>query len=177
MSKFYTGIGSRQTPADVLDLMRRAAAYLAADWWVLRSGHAAGADRAFEEGADGKAVVYLPWEGFGCASYGDDPGRPVLGRAHVPCLHTLRANYRMLQDLGIRSRAAPGQAVMKLHGRNVCQVLGHAEDPTQSTFVLAWCPEVDGVPRGGTATAVLLARHGLQPVAAGRPGRRRGENH
>jgi hypothetical protein len=54
-SRTYTGIGARRTPSDVLDLMHSLAMRLSGGW-VLRSGGADGADRAFEEGA---AIVDL----------------------------------------------------------------------------------------------------------------------
>jgi hypothetical protein len=50
-SDFYTGIGARATPPEVLSLMTRAAFALLKRGYVLRSGHAIGADSAFERGA------------------------------------------------------------------------------------------------------------------------------
>jgi hypothetical protein len=62
----YAGIGSRETPPTVLDLMARAASWLAAEGWVLRTGMAAGADQAFYRGAreHGAFELYLPWSAF-----------------------------------------------------------------------------------------------------------------
>lgn len=48
--KYYAGIGSRQTPADVLSLMEKIAKHLSSKGMILRSGHAEGADQAFERG-------------------------------------------------------------------------------------------------------------------------------
>ena len=50
MPRFYTGIGARRTPPEVLALMTRAAFALLKRGYVLRSGHAIGADSAFERG-------------------------------------------------------------------------------------------------------------------------------
>ena len=47
----YAGIGSRQTPQHIQDTIRTIAAELGARGWLLRSGHAEGADIAFEMGA------------------------------------------------------------------------------------------------------------------------------
>ncbi len=47
----YAGIGSRQTPSEMLSLMESLAGRLAADGWVLRSGASPGADQAFFRGA------------------------------------------------------------------------------------------------------------------------------
>lgn len=47
----YAGVGSRETPPQVLAVMRSAARVLASRGWILRSGGALGADSAFEAGA------------------------------------------------------------------------------------------------------------------------------
>lgn len=60
----YTGVGSRETPEPALALIERVAKKLAADRWTLRSGHAPGADQAFERGAAHRAEIYLPWPDF-----------------------------------------------------------------------------------------------------------------
>ena len=46
MSKIYTGIGSRETPEEVLKDMKKLGYILAENGWSLRSGHAPGADQA-----------------------------------------------------------------------------------------------------------------------------------
>ncbi len=63
MAKIYTGIGSRQTPADVLALMTRIAQTLDAEGYILRSGGAVGADTAFAQGAT-RREIFLPWPNF-----------------------------------------------------------------------------------------------------------------
>ena len=40
--KFYSGIGSRETPQDIMELMTSIAAQLARQHWTLRSGGADG---------------------------------------------------------------------------------------------------------------------------------------
>lgn len=160
--KYYTGIGSRQTPADVLTLMTRTAEFLRQDGWTLRSGHATGADWAFEQGAQRDSIIYLPWPEFGQKPYGDDPGRPVLG-TRICDEKLWRINYDYLVSLGIRSKSLFRTSHTNLHGRNVAQVLG-LDAKVPSKFVLCWCPEVNGKPQGGTATAVLLAQHHGIPV-------------
>ena len=107
MTKYWTGVGSRATPADVLTVMERFAGVMARQGYTLRSGHAEGADRAFERGAyvaGGKADVYLPWANFGVRDYKGSPGAPVLGNAIVRPANELEANYRKLVELGIRNR-------------------------------------------------------------------------
>ena len=70
MPRFYTGIGARRTPPEVLALMTRAAFALLKRGYVLRSGHAIGADSAFERGAGEGKQIFLPapgWRGSGSA--------------------------------------------------------------------------------------------------------------
>src|SRR5690606_12262312 len=67
--KYYTGIGSRETPKDILCLMVEVARKLSHLGWILRSGGAEGADTAFEIGALDKGAIvlpeiYIPWVGF-----------------------------------------------------------------------------------------------------------------
>ena len=50
MTKYFAGIGSRETPQDILKLMTKSAYRLEQLGYVLRSGGARGADKAFELG-------------------------------------------------------------------------------------------------------------------------------
>lgn len=52
--KYYAGIGSRNTPPDMLLFMSKIAAILEQCGYVLRSGKAIGADKAFEKGIKDK---------------------------------------------------------------------------------------------------------------------------
>lgn len=56
MDKFYAGIGSRETPDWVLNVMTKIAHKLDSDGFILRSGGAKGADSAFELGALRKEI-------------------------------------------------------------------------------------------------------------------------
>lgn len=68
MSQFtYTGVGARNTPDRILDIMEHVGYVLAQRGYVLRSGGAEGADKAFEAGCDaahGNKKIYIPWSGF-----------------------------------------------------------------------------------------------------------------
>lgn len=119
MTRHYTGIGARRTPPDMLALMTRAAFALLKRGYVLRSGHAAGADSAFERGAGTAAQIFLPAPGWrGSASpfhpEGIEPalwaGARTIAAAHHPAF------------------AALGSFVQHLHTRNVFQVLGPGLD-------------------------------------------------
>jgi hypothetical protein len=70
------------------------------DEWTLRSGHAQGADRAFELGAKEKSIIYLPWQTFGITKYNDDLGMKVLGTP-VCNQDEWERNYKELIKLNI----------------------------------------------------------------------------
>lgn len=44
MNIYYTGVGSRETPKEVLNYFSKLAYFLASNNYILRSGHAQGAD-------------------------------------------------------------------------------------------------------------------------------------
>lgn len=50
MRRIYAGIGSRRTPKEVVLVFESIARYLGSRGFLLRSGHAPGADVAFERG-------------------------------------------------------------------------------------------------------------------------------
>lgn len=151
--KFYAGVGSRQTPPEILALMTWAARALRAQGWTLRSGHAEGADQAFEIGAAGQAEIFLPWRGHNhetevqgkCFNFPDAIAYSIASEVHPNWL-----------ALGGGGRA--------LHARNCHQILGpHLLNADQfSRFVLCWTEE--GKRRGGTATAIRLAEKKGIPV-------------
>ncbi len=142
--KYYCGVGSRETPSSALAMMRRIAAYLVDCGYTLRSGHAEGADQAFERGAEGKAEIFLPWKSFNSSI-------PICGKAFfdpTPEAETLAAEIHP-------SWTKLSNGGRKLHARNCHQVLGpDLDDPVD--FVVCWTP--GGRMVGGTATAIRIAR-------------------
>ena len=67
MNKFYTGVGSRDIPCQIAELIVLIASKMAQKGYILRSGGADGSDSKFEEGCDlvsGPKEIYLPWKGF-----------------------------------------------------------------------------------------------------------------
>lgn len=144
----YAGIGSRSTWEDVCLLMTRIAVRLREQGVVLRSGHATGADQAFEVGAFGHAEVYLPWSGFN-----DDV--PVLGQSYLAtdAAYEMAAEYH--EWWGGLSRGS--RALM---ARNMHQVLGIGlDDPVD--LVICWTPNAsrtgDEAWTGGTGQALRVA--------------------
>jgi hypothetical protein len=157
MSKYYTGIGSRETPAHVLEIMRDLASKLCSKGWILRSGGAAGADNAFESGVGpvkklsiNTAEIYLPWNGFNDKSTSLD-GYLAADRfqSRNKAIEILKG---VLSDSHVRC-LSPG--ALKLQTRNIYQVLGKDLD-VESDFLICWTK--DGKDVGGTATAIKLAR-------------------
>lgn len=154
----YTGVGSRETPADVMAIMRALAAALARAGWKLRSGGAPGADSGFEEGArtipDAALEIYLAWQGFN-----DNPSPLFQGRPEA--FDIAKAAHPAWEQLSGAAR--------KLHARNVFQVLGFSLDkPARMT--VCWTPdgcESEKTRRrgtGGTATAIVLSERYKVPV-------------
>lgn len=149
--KYYTGVGGRNTPPEMCRLLTSLAKKLEKDGYILRSGGADGADKAFEAGAVHKEI-YLPWEGFNGYSEGQgivcDYRLPSYELA-VTKMHYVRGNYHIP---GIRN------ATDKLHARNVYQVLGRELDKP-SKFLVCWREtDKNGDAIGGTRTAWLLAK-------------------
>lgn len=66
MNSIYAGIGSRETPPEILKLMTRLAGAMEQQGWLLRSGGARGADAAFEAGVTNPAhrAIFLPDDYF-----------------------------------------------------------------------------------------------------------------
>lgn len=154
MSQFtYTGVGSRNTPDRILDIMEHVGYVLVRRGYVLRSGGAEGADKAFEAGCDaaqGSKKIYIPWSGFN--NYISD-GMSVM---------TLDQGNRdgaidIIKDVHPAfNRLSRG--ALALHARNVYQVMGiYLDSPSQ--FLLCYAPtDKDGVPTGGTRTAWVVAQ-------------------
>jgi len=149
MDKYYAGIGSRETPLIVQHLFRKVAFYLANQNYILRSGHAKGADDAFEIGCDnasGNKEIYLPWSGFEGSSSElivSDPRAFEIAQKYHPYWHNLK------------------QGGQKLQARNSHQVLGKDLN-TPSSFVLCWTKGGKG--SGGTGQAIRIARDYNIPI-------------
>src|ERR1700740_2981313 len=138
-TRFYAGIGSRKTPEATLRDMTHIAQILADAGYVLRSGHADGADQAFEAGA-GPAQIFLPWDRFNYEPH--EMARkgghlvPVITEEHERIAREHHPNW-----------GACSNGTRLLHMRNVCQILGETLD-TPVDFVVCWTPNGSGA--GGT---------------------------
>jgi hypothetical protein len=120
-----TPASARATPPEVLGLMTRAAFALMKRGYVLRSGHAIGADSAFERGAGSAAQIFLPvpgWRGSASSFHVGILGAQLWGRAR----EIAAAHHPAFAGLS--------HFVQDLHTRNVFQVLGPTLD-SPSEFV------------------------------------------
>ena len=147
---YYTGVGSRETPPDIMRAMYHFAKNMTNRGQILRTGGAQGADNAFAEGAlksvNQLVEIYLPWQGFNgrCSPFHqvNEDALMIAKKVH-PAWHRL------------------SPAAKKLHGRNVYQVLGYGLDKPSSLLV---CWTKNGELVGGTRTAIVLAHMYNIPV-------------
>ncbi|MCC3722530.1 hypothetical protein [Staphylococcus haemolyticus] len=189
---YYTGVGSRETPPEVISVMEDAAFRLARLGFTLRSGKAGGADEAFQVGMqkyyesldNGKqeeyrtrlAEIYIPWDGFATDNdklwdYWDYP---------LSYVDYLMPEQKVVRDSLVEEIHPNFEALKKkrgafaLHSRNVHQVLGaNVLEPRPSAFCLYYASEdKHGNPKGGTATAVNLAKkYGVRTLNLNTPER------
>lgn len=152
--KIYTGIGSRETPDDIICFMEDLAMQLARQGWTLRSGCADGADSAFERGAfmarlssphAPRPELYLPWPHF-------EGRRKILVTREAP-----QAEAYDIAEQHHPAWAKLSDGAKALHARNVHQILGpDVTTPVLSRFVVCWTK--DAVGGGGTGQALRIAR-------------------
>jgi hypothetical protein len=164
----YAGIGSRQTPPPVLELIETIAAMLARDGWVLRTGMSPGADQAFYRGARagrGRVELYLPWPGFEAQARDEDEGEEVRELAEPSAAaYELSARFRPGQT-GLDTELDP--RARDLLARDAHQVLG-ADLATPVGFVVCWTPDSSldgsGPGAGGTGQALRIANASRIPA-------------
>lgn len=148
---YYAGIGSRETPESILNLMKQMGAHLAKIGVVLRSGGAEGADQAFEEGCDsvnGLKEIYLPWKNFQ-----NSHSKLIVGPPGTKAYEIAEEYHPYWANLS--------DGVKKLQARNSHQVLG--EDlATLSNFVI--CYTAKGKGKGGTGQAIRIAKAHNIPI-------------
>ena len=147
--KYYTGIGSRETPEETLNLMGLLAKRLVDKGYTLRSGGAKGADAAFEWGVD----------------FSSNPAAKEIYRPEdaKPWAYDYVEKYCMPSD---RKGYANWKPYVKgLLARNMMQVLG-TDGQTPVEFVICWTPGLDYSTSavGGTGYAIRCALHNNIPV-------------
>lgn len=125
---WYAGIGSRETPADVLEEMTAIAQWLNGLGFWLRSGGAVGADTAFARGAGRNKRIYN-------ASDCTEEARGIASRYH-PAWGRCSGHAK------------------NLLGRNTFQIVGESLNQP-SKFVVCWTK--NGKDAGGTGNAIRHA--------------------
>jgi hypothetical protein len=171
MKLYYAGIGSRETPSEVLEIMKKLGQLLAEKGWVLRSGGADGADKAFEEGCDlgkGEKEIFLPWKGFN-----DNKSTLYFKSKEIPDAIKQQA-FALAEDFHpVWFDLSYGAKC--LHARNGLQILGRDLN-TPVSAVLFWSKYVT---KGGTSQALrIAAEKGISIFNVGtRPERMRLSKH
>jgi hypothetical protein len=142
-TKYYAGIGSRETPDDIQTFMCLSARVLEKKGLILRSGGADGADKAFEDGVTSQDMkeIYLPWVGFN-----NTPG--IFMGSMMKEAEKIAREYHPNW-----SRCSFG--AKQLLTRNTFQVLGK-DLKTPSDFIICWTK--DGKASGGTGQALRIAK-------------------
>lgn len=145
--QYYAGIGSRETPEHIMELMTEMASMLERMGYVLRSGGAIGADTAFERGVR-----------HNCNKQIFTPDNVEI---------TQEAYDSVLKYHPKPSALKPYP--FKLMARNYYQVMGYKQ-PEPVHFVLCWTPDgcTDHSQRtirtGGTGQAISIASTNGIPV-------------
>lgn len=134
--KFYAGIGSRQTPYCECTKMASIASFLEGRGYILRSGGAEGADKAFESGVFQPSMKEI-FRFSTCTMEAEEEA----GKVH-PAWHMCNAHVR------------------KLHGRNAQIILGKKLNMPVS-FVIAYALDPN---KGGTSLGIRLAKKYGIPV-------------
>lgn len=165
--KYYSGVGSRETPEDVIVLMENLGEYLCDQGYRGRSGMAPGADMAFYRGAQRSARFaevgfdnFLPnaWM-FNRPEFGNivpDPSANIFDATRFV------DTYDQAQEIAFAARGnfeGLKRGGIELHTRNTFQVLGPTLD-VPSRAVICWAIPVgkQGKFRGGTNTAIQIAK-------------------
>lgn len=145
MTKYYAGIGSRNTPDHIQNIMTRLATKLEQEGWILRSGGAEGADSAFERGVmrpQANAEIYLPWYKFP-AKPKDPRVQPRIAGSQPQFINyqTLPTAQAARQTVPIYNDSYVGRQDwwFDLMARNAMQILG-SDLNTPSKMVIAYTP-------------------------------------
>ena len=160
---YYAGIGSHDTPNDILKLMEELGYLLGKENYILRSGASPGADTAFEEGAkkaSSEFEIYLPWEKF----------QNRTGEKYIDT--TKLDNYKKAKQIAKNNHPDFDKLSnngKKLIIRDTYQILG-SDLNTLSKFVVTWTYDGCITDRdrsqktGGTGQAISIASKRKIPI-------------
>lgn len=154
---YYSGIGSRTTPAEILTLINQISTKLSQQNYICRTGYAEGADKAFYSGSSPNVIVYQP-ENITLNNGGIFRNAPMM------------ENWSQALEIGKQFHPAwshLGKYAQQLIARNGYQVLGD-DLSSPCEFIICWTP--DGATKrttkytGGTGQAIRIANHYNIPV-------------
>lgn len=166
---YYAGLGSRETPYYVGKEMERFGYLFDKLGYLLSSGHAQGADMAFETGmlknrkkTEAGPRIFFP---------GANMNNTSVGKYPFYINSTKGENWEKAKEIALEIHPNP-TALKKslypwfLHSRNVFQILG--EDlKTPVEFMVYWAPWVGAAKeacKGGTNTALQLCKRHAIPT-------------
>ena len=159
---YYAGIGRRDIPQDIENIMIAVGYTYASQGRVLRSGGAKGSDAAFETGAkmwadevgisyDRVMEIYIPWNGFNGLS-DNNPGyhlfNKFMNNNSMNIANSLIAKH-------ISYSQSMSNSVAKFMQRNYLQIAGKEGSP-MSGHVICWTHDGDAN-TGGTGFAKNIA--------------------
>ena len=161
-NKYYTGIGSRDTPENILKFMELVGEAMATLKYIGRSGGANGADKAFWDGfntcdkLDKKFECYLPWNNFNGL---ENSMKHVIDTTRLKNYNEAKEIMKTIHP----SKGNMSRGPTAMHTRNMYQVLGlDLQTPSCVLFCYAK-PDNKGSIQGGTRSAYELAkRHGIK---------------
>lgn len=148
--KCYAGVGARDLPEDVAEVMTDLADQLEDMGYILRTGGASGSDEAFIDGVKdtNNVELYLPWQGYN--GYESSFHTPTTGALEIAFIN--HPNWTKCKD-----------SVRKLHARNSHIVMGPNVYPGEVIdFMICYTPKGECV--GGTGQAIRVADYALAPV-------------
>jgi len=151
MTKIIAGIGSRETPPEIKTEMVKIGQWCKEHKVWVRSGHAPGADQAFEKGAQELCIAYLPWadfeKKFTSSAHFKVPDQWDRVLAHAKEFHPAWDKL--------------STGAKKLMARNSAQVLGLT---LLSPVDMVVCWTKDGKATGGTGQALRIAEKAGIPI-------------
>ena len=169
-SNSYTGVGSRETPNDILILMRRIGYIMAMKGIALRTGEADGADHAFYEGVvDANAIHGVKFKNEVFVAGVPKTYHYVNDVVDIFSSDLMSAApFKQFRETAVRIRGSWDDLSYfgaKCHIRNVAQVLG-VDGNSPSRGLICWAKPVTPIKvtetkiryvEGGTNTAYCTA--------------------
>lgn len=149
MTHTIAGIGNRKTPPHILDEMVKVGEFCRNSGIYINSGHAEGADYAFERGGLEFVTAFVPWSSFNEAEL------PHLGEKVI--IHENERFDSLVRELHPKAEYFRA-GTFKLMRRNVPQILG-IDGYTPVSAVVCY-----SVGNGGTEFSLSIARKFDVPI-------------